>query len=85
MTPETLEPAVPKLRKEYPGESDDDRLLRFMFPGNQVDEMRAAGPLETEYVFRNRAQRLLEAALQSKKARYINVSDGEVRLEAIRR
>ena len=85
MTPETLEPAVPKLRKEYPGESDDDRLLRFMFPGNQVDEMRAAGTLETEYVFRNRAQRLLEAALRSKKARYINVSDGEVRLEAVRR
>jgi oxaloacetate decarboxylase alpha subunit len=84
-TPRPPEPAVPSLRRKYPDQSDDERLLRFMFPGNQVDEMCAAGPLETHYAFRNRAQRLLEAALRTKKSRYISVSDGEIRLEAVRR
>ena len=84
-TPAPLAPAVPRLRKEYPHQSDDERLLRFMFAGNQVDEMHAAGPLQTEYVFRNKAQKLLEAALKSKKSRYVSVANGEVKLEAVRR
>jgi oxaloacetate decarboxylase alpha subunit len=84
-TSDILEPAVPKLRKQYPKASDDERLLRFMFAGNQVDEMLAAQPMPTEYVFKNRAQRLLDAALGVKKARYVSFADSEVRLEAIRR
>lgn len=83
-TPALLEPAVPELRAKYPNQSDDERLLRFMFAGNQVDDMHAAGPLETEYHFKNKAQRLLESALQTNKARYISISEGEVRLQAVR-
>jgi oxaloacetate decarboxylase alpha subunit len=83
--PARLEPAVPDLREKYPNQSDDERLLRFMFAGNQVDEMHAAGPLQTDYAFKNKAQRLLEAALTSKRQRYISVADGEVKLEAVRR
>ncbi len=47
--PAPPEPAVDRLRAQYPGESDDDRLLHFMFAGSQVDQMRAAGPTRTEW------------------------------------
>ena len=82
--PQPLPPAVPALRRKYPNMDDDERLLRFMFAGNQVDDMLAAGPLQTEYSFKNQAQRLLESAL-SRKMRYVNISDGEVKIEASRR
>ena len=75
---------MPTLRKKYPGQSDDERLLRFMFAGNQVDEMNAAGSMQTEYVFKNKAQRLLEAALRGTKPRYVSIADGDVKLEAFR-
>lgn len=51
LKPQPLPPAVEKLRKEYPNASDDERVLRFMFAGNQMDEMLAAGPMKTQYVF----------------------------------
>ena len=51
LKPQPLPPAVDKLRKQYPNASDDERMLRFMFAGSQVDEMLAAGPMATEYVF----------------------------------
>jgi oxaloacetate decarboxylase alpha subunit len=51
LKPEPLPPAVQKLRKQYPDASDDERLLRFMFAGRQVDEMLAAGAMKTDYVF----------------------------------
>lgn len=48
LTPVAPEPAVAALRRKYPKASDDERLLRFMFPGNQVDGMLAAGPTQTQ-------------------------------------
>lgn len=51
LKPEPLAPAVDKLRRQYPNASDDERILRFMFAGQQVDEMLAAGAMKTEYVF----------------------------------
>lgn len=42
LKPKPLEPLVPVLRKKYPSASDDELLLRVMFAGNQVDEMKAA-------------------------------------------
>jgi oxaloacetate decarboxylase alpha subunit len=53
ITPEVapLAPAVPALRRQYPDASDEERLLRFMFsPGDQVDRMLAAPPIDTDYV-----------------------------------
>lgn len=50
--PQPLPPAVPALRRKYPNMDDDERLLRFMFAGGHlVDDMKAAGPTRTEYVF----------------------------------
>lgn len=42
LEPKPLEPMLPGLRKKYPSASEDDLLLRVMFAGNQVDEMKAA-------------------------------------------
>jgi oxaloacetate decarboxylase alpha subunit len=40
--PKPLDPVMPNMRKRYSGASDDELLLRVMFAGNQVDEMKAA-------------------------------------------
>lgn len=42
LEPKPLEPVVPSLRKSHPSASDDELLLRVMFAGNQVDEMKKA-------------------------------------------
>ena len=55
-----LEPAVARLRRQYPEADDDERLLRFMFAGPQVDEMRAAGAMKTEYLFQAPLVRLVQ-------------------------
>lgn len=57
--PQSLEPAVPKLRQQYPNADDDERLLRFMYAGSQVDEMLAAGAMKTEYVLETPLVRLV--------------------------
>jgi oxaloacetate decarboxylase (Na+ extruding) subunit alpha len=82
--PPRIEPAVPRLRSQYRDRTDDERLLRFMFAGNQVDDMLAAGPLQTEYVFKHRAHKLLEMALKNGKSRYINISQPGIKLEMTR-
>jgi oxaloacetate decarboxylase (Na+ extruding) subunit alpha len=59
LTPQRLPPAVAKLRQQYPAIDDDERLLRFMFAGRQVDEMLDAGPMVTQYVFEKPIVRLV--------------------------
>ena len=49
LRPEPPAPALNELRRKYPNASDEERLLRFMFAGNQVDDMLAAGPTDTRY------------------------------------
>ncbi|MBP5856520.1 hypothetical protein KAJ83_05845 [Marivibrio halodurans] len=45
--PTPLEPARPKLARDYPNLDDDERMLRYMFAGGEVDSMKAAGPIKT--------------------------------------
>ena len=59
LKPEPPAPAVAALRKRYPGASDDERILRFMFAGTQVDQLLAAGPMKTGYVFEKPLVRLV--------------------------
>lgn len=66
MTPAPLPPAVAKLRKEYPAASDDERVLRFMFAGNQVDDMLAAGGMKTEWVMEQPLVTLVRELAQRK-------------------
>ena len=43
---EPLPPAMPVLRKAYPQMSDDERLLRYMFPDADVNKVQSAGALK---------------------------------------
>ena len=45
LTPHPPEPAVPALRKKYPSMSDEERLLRHLYPGSEVDGLVAAGAM----------------------------------------
>ena len=40
------DPALPGLRKAYPGLGDDELLLRYMFPADDVDKTLAEKPLK---------------------------------------
>ncbi len=59
LNPEPPPPAVDNLRKRFPNASDDERLLRAMFAGDQVNSMLAAGPIKTEYLFEKPLVRLI--------------------------
>jgi oxaloacetate decarboxylase (Na+ extruding) subunit alpha len=73
MKPAAPAPAVDALRKKYPAASDEERLLRFCFAGNQVDEMRAAGPIRTEYLFVPPLERLMKELTQRKSWHYVRL------------
>lgn len=79
--PEPLAPAVPELRKKYPEASDDERLLRFMFAGSQVDEMLAARPARAEWSAEHPVVKLLEALVKRPKLSRVCVRKGDVLLE----
>ncbi|HZZ95273.1 MAG TPA: pyruvate carboxylase subunit B [Usitatibacter sp.] len=49
LEPQPIPPGVDRLRKQYPNATDDERLLRYQLPGNAVDEMVAAQPMDTLY------------------------------------
>jgi oxaloacetate decarboxylase alpha subunit len=74
MKPEPLAPALPRLRSQYPSASDDERLLRFMFAGRQVDDMLAAGPMRTEFLFEAPLVRLVRQLAADRKVSRIYVS-----------
>lgn len=59
LTPKPLEPGLPALRRRYPHATDDERLLRFMFAGNEVDDMLSAGRLNLDFSLQQPLQRLL--------------------------
>ncbi len=58
---EEPEPGVPALRKKYPNMSDEERLLRYSYAGTQVDDMLAAGAMQTDYRYQTPELRLLQA------------------------
>jgi oxaloacetate decarboxylase alpha subunit len=66
LVPQALAPAVDRLRGQYPRASDDERVLRYMFAGRQVDEMLAAGEMKTEYLFEAPLVRLLRQIAANK-------------------
>jgi oxaloacetate decarboxylase alpha subunit len=73
LEPQPPAPAVDALRRKYPGMNDEERLLRFCFAGNQVDEMRAAGPIRSVYGFEQPLERLLKELTNRRTWHYIRV------------
>lgn len=81
LQPQPPEPAVPTLRARYPGASDDERLLRYMFAGSQVDQMLAAGPMRTASRFDLPLLRLLEELGRRPRIGHLRLRSGDVQLE----
>jgi oxaloacetate decarboxylase (Na+ extruding) subunit alpha len=69
MKPDPLAPAVAALRKRYPDADDDERVLRFMYAGTQVDDMLAAGPMNLDYQFEAPLTRLVRGLADRKFSR----------------
>lgn len=85
LTPQPPEPALPGLRKKYPNATDEERLLRHLYPGPQVDEMLAAGPTRTEYEFDKPIVRLLKELTQRDRPARVYIENGSMRLSLARR
>lgn len=81
LSPTQREPGVKALRKKYPHASDDERLLRYMFAGSQVDDMLAAGAMKTEYVFEHSVVSLVKELSQRPKTSRIHVSKPGLNIE----
>jgi oxaloacetate decarboxylase alpha subunit len=81
LEPGPLAPAVTALREKYSNASDDERLLRYMFAGNQVDEMLAAGPMQTQCNFGMPIVDLLKELLKTRKAGRVYISKGRLQIE----
>ena len=81
LEPKPLPPAVPGLRKKYPNSSDDERLLRFMFAGSQVDDMLAAGPTRTEFSAGSPIVDLLQTLMKRPKTGRVFIKKGNLQLD----
>lgn len=71
--PQAPKPALDALRRQYPGIGDEERLLRFCLAGDQVGEMRAAGPMRTVYSFERPLVRLLRELSSRKSWHYVRL------------
>jgi oxaloacetate decarboxylase alpha subunit len=80
-TPRPPEPAVAQLRRKYPNCSDEERLLRHLYAGSQVDDMLSAGPMRTEYHFDKPLVRLLRDLARRRNLGRVHISKGALRLE----
>ena len=81
LQPAPLAPAVKELRRQYSNASDDERLLRYMFAGSQVDDMIAAGPIQTKYDLESPLVELLKTLAHRPKLARIYIENGDFRLE----
>ena len=81
LTPQPPAPAVADLRRKYPHIDDDERLLRYMYAGSQVDDMLAAGPTRTQYPIEQPLVRLMRELATRTKKRNIALQLGDVKIE----
>ena len=80
LQPQPLAPAVPAMRRKYPNLSDEERLLRHLYAGSQVDDMLAAGPMQTDYYFDKPVVRLLKELAKRPRAGRVHVAKGDLHL-----
>jgi oxaloacetate decarboxylase alpha subunit len=82
LTPQPLAPAVDALRAKYPNADDDERLLRFMLAGTQVDEMLAAQPMDTRYSAKSPIVDLVERLVKRRKPGRVYIRKGDFEFSA---
>jgi len=73
LKPQPPQPGVAALRRKYPEASDEERLLRYCLAGNQVDLMRAAGPMRTEYSIHQPLTRLIAELSKRRNCRHFSL------------
>jgi len=83
LEPEPMAPAVPDLRKKYPNMSDEERLLRYSFAGTQVDEMLAAGPMQTDYHFEIPINKLIRELAKRPRFKHVHIEKGDLRVDLV--
>lgn len=79
------EPMVPALRKKYPNMSDDERLLRHMYAGPQVDEMLAAPAIQQTYSYESPVIELVKNLIASGKRGRVCIRKDDMELEIVSR
>lgn len=80
LEPQPLPPALPGLRTTYPDADDDERLLRYMFAGNEVDTMLAAGSINVSTPAASPVANLIEALARRPEVRYLEVRKKDARV-----
>lgn len=81
LQPVEPEPALDGLRKKYPNASDDERLLRFMFAGTQVDDMLGNKAPMDGYRTMHPITDLVRRLSQQPRTAHIYISRGDFSLE----
>lgn len=84
LEPSLPAPGVAALRRKYPDASDDERLLRFMFAGSQVDQMMAATQAPAAPA-RHPIVHLLEEVARRPEVGRVYVSKADLELDLVRR
>lgn len=84
LKPVALEPARPGLAKAYPNASDDERLLRYMFPAEDVNKTMAAKPLKLTVPANGPVPRLVEELAKRPGLAHFELERGDARLTVTR-
>jgi oxaloacetate decarboxylase (Na+ extruding) subunit alpha len=82
LKPRPIAPAVDALRRQYPAADDDERLLRYMLAGTQVDEMLAAKAGGGQYSATSSVVDLVTQLVQRRKPGRIYVRKGDFEFSA---
>jgi oxaloacetate decarboxylase alpha subunit len=81
LVPSRPDPGVAALRRRYPECSDDERLLRYMYAGGQVDAMLATGATATAYRFESPIVRLLRELAGRPASRHVRIERPGLRID----
>lgn len=84
LKPQAMEPAMPGLRRAYPNATDDERLLRYMFPADDVDKTFAAKPLKVTVPANGAVPRLVEELAKRPGLAHFELERGNSRLAITR-
>jgi oxaloacetate decarboxylase alpha subunit len=85
---EQPQPSIEELRREYghPGISDDELLLRVLFPAEHVEATLAAGPIDTSYPKGHKpAVALIQELARLKDTAHVQIRKGDFSLTLSRR
>ena len=79
---ERPQPSLEELREQYGSVSDEDLLLRYMVPLEDLEAARAAGPVQRTYSFRDTTSLadLLEHAKTLRRAHHFRVANADLAL-----